>query len=402
MHSSHKMAGTAGLLVMALALGACGGQSDNASTAAAGASTSSSTTASAKDQLPAVIKIGATSEKTGPVPILGNEAKGYQAAEKYINANGGINGHQIKITINDNAGNPGKAVSDVRNYAQQGYKIVLGGAFGPDCAAEAPISAKSDLVVFCGSTDNLPQPDDHMFGVGLGYTPTIKAAADMIIKDSKKPAVFADKDKSGDDSAREAPAALKAVGADPILIRTQPTDASFKAAIQKAISQGADGLWFTECTPAAISAVGDAKNLGFKKQIYLENCLASFGVAQALKGLAGTKNQIMVQSPDLLLGGATREGLQEAIDTYKSAVPGPPDVVTSSGWDAVFLVKKLLEQTKTLDVATNVKALENNFPFTGVWHGGTFTAADHRGATAEGYATPSAFTNKGTIVRVDQ
>src|SRR5262249_55237758 len=283
-----------------------------------------------------------------------------------------------------------KAVADVRNYAQQGYKIVLGGAFGPDCAAEAPVSAKSDLIVFCGSTDTLPTQDDHMFGVGLGYIPTIQAAAQMIKGDSKKPAVVADKDKSGDDSAHYAPVALKGAGLDPILIRTQPTDASFKAAIQKAISQGADSLWFTECTPAAISAVGDAKNLGFKKKIYLENCLASFGVAQALKGLAGKDNQVMVQSPDLLLGNATRAGLQQAIDTYKQAVPGPPDVVTSSGWDAMFIVKKLLEQTKTLDVPTNIKALENNFPFTGVWHGGTFTAQDHRGATADGYATPSA------------
>ena len=238
--------------------------------------------------------------------------------------------------------------------------------------------------------------------VGLAYTPTIKAAADMIKVDSKKPAVFADKDKSGDDSAREAPAALKAAGLSPILIRTQPTDSSFKAAIQKAISEGADGMWFTECTPAAISAVGDAKSLGFKGKLYLENCLASFGVAQALKGLAGNNNQIMVQSPDLLLGNATRPGLQKAIDVYKAANPGPPDVVEAAGWDAIFMIKKLLEQTKTLDVKTNVAALENNFQFTGVWHGGTMTADDHRGATAEGYATPSAFTSKGTIVRVQQ
>ena len=68
----------------------------------------------------------------------------------------------------------------MRGYAQQGLKLVLGGAFGPDCAAEAPVSAQSDLIVFCGSTDTLPQPDDHMFGVGLGYIPTIAAAAQMI------------------------------------------------------------------------------------------------------------------------------------------------------------------------------------------------------------------------------
>ena len=397
MRRASMFAGLFVLLALALTFAACGGKDKSASSTS---SSSSKSSAAGKDQLPDVIKIGATSEKTGPVPILGNESKGYQAAVKYINAHGGVLGHKLQVTVHDNAGNPAKAVADVRSYAQQGYKLIVGGAFGPDCAAEAPVSAQSDTIVFCGSTDNLPQPDTHMFGVGLGYTPTIKAAAAMISKDSKKPTVFADKDKSGDDSAREGPAQLKAAGTSPILIRTQPTDASFKAAIQKAISQGSDGLWFTECTPAAISAVGDAKSLGFKKKIYLENCLASFGVAQALKGLAGDNQQILVQSPDLLLGNATRPGLQAAIDTYKSAIPGPPDVVTSSGWDAIFIIKKLLTQTKTLDVATNLKALENNFQFTGVWHGGTFTAQDHRGATADGYATPSAFTSKGTIVRV--
>jgi hypothetical protein len=52
-------------------------------------------------------------------------------------------------------------------------------------------------------------------------------------------------------------------------------------------------------------------------------------------------------------------------------------------------------------VKTNIAALENNFEFTGVWHGGTFTKDDHRGATADGYATPAAYTNKGTFVAVE-
>jgi len=355
-------------------------------------------TSAAADQLPATIVIGATSEQTGPVPVLGGEAKGYKAAANWINAHGGIAGHKVKVIVHDNAGNPAQAVSDLRTYAHQGLKLVVGGAFGPDCAAEAPVSAQSDMIVFCGSTDNLPSPDTHMFGVGLGYTPTIAAYAKAIARYSKKPAVFADKDKSGDDSAHYGPLALKAAGTDPILIRTSTDDASFKAAIQSAISQGADGLWFTECTPAAISAVADSQSLGFGGKIYLENCLASFGVAQALKGLAGDKQQIVVQVPAMLLPGkAPRPGEQAAITRFKAGVSGAPDVVVGSGWDAMFIIKKLLEQTKTLDVATNLKALENNFSFTGVWHGGTFTAKDHRGATALGYATPAAYTSEGTF-----
>ena len=365
---------------------------------AVGSARAQKSTAGVKDKLPAVITIGATSEQTGPVPVLGNEAKGYQAAAKWINSHGGILHHKVKVIVHDNAGNPAQAVSDLRTYAKQKLRLVVGGAFGLDCAAEAPVSAASNMIVFCGSTDNLPQPDTHMFGIGLGYTPTIAAYAKVIARYSKKPAVFADKDKSGDDSARQAPFQLTKAGTKPILIRTTTDDASFKAAIQSALSQGADGLWFTECTPAAISAVGDAQNLGFSGKIYLENCLASFGVAQALKGLAGTKQQIVVQVPALLLPGkASRPGQQAAINRFKAGVSGSPDVVVASGWDAMFVIKKLLEKTKTLNVKTNVKALENHFTFVGVWHGGTFTKKDHRGATAFGYATAAAYTNKGTF-----
>jgi branched-chain amino acid transport system substrate-binding protein len=382
------LAGALALLAVSLGLAACGGKSGGGdATSASGGG------------LPETIKIGATSEITGPVPTLGAEAKGYEAAVKWINAHGGIDGHEIELTVQDNAGEPAKAVSDLRTYAQQGVKLVVGGAFGPDCAAEAPIAAESDMIVFCGSTDNLPEPDDHMFGVGLGYSPTIEAAAKELISPySKKPALFADKDKSGDDTAEEGPKQLEAAGTEPILIRTAPTESSFKASIQKAISEGADGLWFSECTPAAISAVGDAKALGYEEKIYLENCLASFEVAEALKNLVGNEQMVTLQVPSMLLPGkAPNQEEQEAIELFKEAVPGKPNVVIGAGWDSIFIIKKLLEQTKTEDVETNLKALEDNFQFHGVWQGGTYTKEDHRGAVAEGYATPAAITEQGTF-----
>src|SRR5207249_10620019 len=141
--------------------------------AAASAVAASAGTSSRSAGIPAgPIKIGVTSEKTGPVPILGNESIGIAKAAAYINAHGGVAGHQLQLTIQDNAGDPSRAVSEVRDFVHSGIKVVLGGSFGPDCAAEAPISAQSQVVVFCGSTDDLPQPDTHMFGVGTGYTPT--------------------------------------------------------------------------------------------------------------------------------------------------------------------------------------------------------------------------------------
>jgi branched-chain amino acid transport system substrate-binding protein len=383
MRKAHGVAGLVLALTAAMTFAACGGKSS-----------SSSTSAASKGP----IVIGVTSEKTGPAPILGNESIGISKAAAYINQHGGILGRQVKLVIHDNAGDPSKAVSDVRTFSQQGVKVMLGGAFGPDCAAEAPVTAAAQIVDFCGSTDDLPSPDTHMFGVGLGYTPTIVQTTKLIQTYApKKAAVFADKDKSGDDSARIGPADLKNLGVTPVLIRTDPTAASFKPAIQQAISKGVQAMWFTECTPAAISAVGEAEQLGFKGKLVLENCLASLDVAKAVKGLAGNK-QVLVQSPELLLPGTSSNPTRaKAIALYKQVV-GKPDTVIGAGWDSMWLAKAAIEKAGTLDTAKLVSTLENNFSFTGVWHGGTMTAQDHRGARPQGYVVPTYFTKQGTIL----
>lgn len=385
MRKAHGVAGLVVALTAAMTLGACGGKSSSGG--------SSSTSGAEKGP----ITIGVTSEKTGPVPILGGESVGIAKAAQYINQHGGIMGRQIKLVIHDNAGDPSKAVSDVKTFSSQGIKVMLGGAFGPDCAAEAPATASAQIVDFCGSTDDLPQPDTHMFGVGLGYTPTIVQTTKLIQQYAPdKAAVFADKDKSGDDSARIGPADLKKLGVEPVLIRTDPTAASFKPAIQQAMSKGVQAMWFTECTPAAISAVGEAEQLGFKGKLVLENCLASLDVAKAVKGLAAHK-QVLVQSPELLLPEtSSNPDRAKAIALYKQVV-GKPDTVVGAGWDSMWLAKKAIEQAGTTDTDKLVQTLENNFTFTGVWHGGTMTAQDHRGAQPEGYVVPTYFTKQGTI-----
>ena len=381
----------AAVMAMALSLAACGGADEAGGEEGA-----------AGEGLPDTITIGVTAEKTGHVTTLGVAAEGIERAADYINANGGIDGKQVKVVVRDNAGTPAKAVSDLRTFAQEGTKIVLGGVFGPNCAAEAPVAIQSELLVFCLSTDDLPEQSDHMFGIGTGYRETIRSYAEMMARYSERTAVFADKEISGDHSARQAPENLKEFGNDPILIRTDPTASSFKPAIQKAIADGADGLWFSQCTPAAISAVGEAKSLRFRGRIALSNCFASVGVAQALKELVGTDRQVIIQVPSMFMPDqAQDEAERTAIEQMREGIPGPPDVVKAAGWDSLFLVKQLLEQTKTLDVAANIEALEDGFSFLGAWHGTTYSADDHRGAAGGRYLIPAYFTDEGSFAPLD-
>ena len=131
----------------------------------------------------------AAQEAAAKAPSPENVAALSQAAGDaivdYINANGGVDGRQIELDIQDNAGDPSKAVQQLRQFVDSGYDVVLGGAFGVNCAAESAVAAQSDVIVFCISTDNLPEDDSHMFGIDTGYDVTNDIYADVLSKQVK-------------------------------------------------------------------------------------------------------------------------------------------------------------------------------------------------------------------------
>jgi branched-chain amino acid transport system substrate-binding protein len=378
-----------GTLALGAGIAACGGKSGG------GAGGNGGGSGSAKS---GPITIGATYEKTGPVPTLGAEIAGAQAAAAYLNAHGGVMGRQIKIDFQDNAGNPSQAVSDLRQFSQQGINLVLGGAFGIDCDAEAPVAAKLNQVVLCGSTDDLPSGDSNMFGIGPGYSPTLKVYAQLLRRFGTKAAVFSDNSSDGGSEAKELAADFKALGGTMTLEQYPVSATTFTSEMQKAVSQHPDAIQITSCGPGAVTQVQEAESLGFKGKLILDNCQASTETAQALKGLAGTDQQVLTLSPYSLLSTRAPDPTeQKAIAAYKSQVPGPVNTVETAGWDSMMVLAKAIEAAHSSSVPTLLKTLAAGFSYTGVWHAGTFTTADHRGARTSGYTVPTFFTSQGTI-----
>jgi branched-chain amino acid transport system substrate-binding protein len=96
------------------------------------------------------IKIGVVLSLTGAAAGLGvPERSGVLAAEKAINAKGGIKGRQIKVIIEDDTTNPDTAVSKVNGLIYN-EKVValLGGANLPSSVAMGGITDKVNLPQF--------------------------------------------------------------------------------------------------------------------------------------------------------------------------------------------------------------------------------------------------------------
>lgn len=344
------------------------------------------------------ITIGATYEKTGPVPTLGAEGPAAEAAVKYLNAHGGVMGRQVKIVLEDNAGNPSQAVSQLRQFSSQGINLVLGGAFGIDCDAEAPVAAKLNQVAICGSTDNLPANDTNMFGIGPGYTPTLQVYSRLQRRFGTKSVIFSDNSSDGGAEAHELAADLGKLGVSASVEQYPVTATTFTSEMQAAVAKHPDVMQLTSCGPGAVTQVQEAQSLGFKGKLILDNCQASFETAKALKGLAGNNKQVLVLSPySLLSTPAPNAAEQQAIQLYKTQIPGPVDTVATAGWDSMMVLAKAIEAAHSTSTSALLKTMDNHFSYTGVWHSGTFTSLDHRGATTAGYTVPTYFTSAGTI-----
>lgn len=346
------------------------------------------------------VTIGVSVEKTGPVPALGNALAGAEAAARAINADGGVDGREIELVVRDNAGDPSKAIANVEEFHDRGVGIVIGPVFGQNCEAVAPIVAKRDMVDLCISTQDLdPELVQRQFGIGVGYTETVGFDVAFLATRGRRIGVLAEKGPAGDQTESVAEPAASAAGATLQVERIETTDTTAKPQIQKLLAAGVDSIYIVSCGPIAIAAAREAIDLGFDGTVLAPNCFASAAGGEAMKGFAN--GNLLISAPEFLLGPApSGSGRKAAIDRYQKEI-GAADTVVAAGWDAVFMVAAAIEQAGSTEPEAIASTLEDDFRFAGVWHAGTMTAEDHRGAITDGALVPAEVTSRGTFTALD-
>lgn len=370
-------------LTLAVTAAACGGRADDDGGSAG-----------------ETLKVGVTIEKTGPVPTLGSALRGIEAAAEYLNANGGIAGRRVELVVRDNAGDPSKAIGNVKEFASQGIQVVVGPAFGANCFGTAAEFARADMVDFCISTDDLPEQDDHMFGVGTDYTTTTEVDFDLMKRLGGKIGTFAAKDKSGDDSARLARREADERGTQIEIQRHDTNATALKPQIQKLLADGADILNLTSCAPVTVTAAKEAIDLGFQGRILIENCHVSKESANAVKDFAN--DQIIALTPQFMLGKPDPgDPRADAIALYDEHL-GTDDLVVAAGWDALLMAGKAIEEAGGTDADKLVSTLENGFEYVGPWAWNKPSADDHRGGQAEGALIPASITADGGFAELPE
>jgi branched-chain amino acid transport system substrate-binding protein len=94
------------------------------------------------------IKVGIIEPLSGPLASLGNDVlvptRGFI---NQLNAAGGIDGHKLSLTVENDQGNPATAVSEAEQLASQGVVVAFGASLGSSLAEALPVLMKDKVVV---------------------------------------------------------------------------------------------------------------------------------------------------------------------------------------------------------------------------------------------------------------
>jgi branched-chain amino acid transport system substrate-binding protein len=147
MKSVHKAVTAAGVAALAVSLTACGSSGNSAAGSGGG------------DKSPYVI--GATEDLSGNLAVYGKWAKdsltGYF---NYVNAHGGVNGHQVTVKVLDDASDPARATANIRQLTSEGALAVSGSTLSNICAAVEPLVTQTKVPEMCTAVpENLIQPN---------------------------------------------------------------------------------------------------------------------------------------------------------------------------------------------------------------------------------------------------
>lgn len=112
---------------------------------------------SADDPIEGDIKIGVIAPLSGPFAVAGEVGKALKSYAEFINEKGGVDGHQLDVTILDDKAQPNIAVANAQQLISQDEVDMLAGISStPQNLAVAPIAVQScvpDVFVTSGNAE---------------------------------------------------------------------------------------------------------------------------------------------------------------------------------------------------------------------------------------------------------
>jgi branched-chain amino acid transport system substrate-binding protein len=332
------------------------------------------------------ITIGAILSITGPYAPLGEpEKNGIMLAVADVNANGGINGRPLQVTILDDESKADVAQQLATQLVGQKVAAIIGGSISPPSVAIARVANDAKILhIFLTPTQSIWNTKNGVLKYTFEATPHNELEVTRLMafmKDklkTQKLAVLHDDQLYGTQGSLVAAAEAKTQNVP--IVDDEPfavTATDLTPQLQKVKASGADTIFLVTAAPSAGLLVRQVRQ---------------FGMTAHLIGTTG-----IVSDNFLKVTGKDGDGVYADMDldrtypndaqkkflaAYRAAYNAGANNFASFAWDAVHLVAYALRTAKSTDGDALVAALENMKPYRGSTGLYKMTATDHNGLTS--------------------
>ncbi|RUR73083.1 ABC transporter substrate-binding protein [Chlorogloeopsis fritschii PCC 9212] len=341
---------TALLAAYAVLLSACGGTNSNTNT-------NTSTSQGVSGSIP----IGIAVAQTSNVALLGQEqVSGVKIAEKYFNAQGGVNGTPIKLVFQDAGGDENSAINAFQTLINKD-KVV--GIVGPTLSQQAfsanPIAdrAKVPVVGPSNTANGVPEIGDYVARVSAPISVVAPNAVKAALKQNpsiKKVAVFyAQNDAYSKSETEIFQKTVKDSGLDLVTVQKfQTTDTDFQAQATNALNLKPDLVIISGLAADGGNLVRQLRELGYKGIIIGGNGLNTSNVFKVCKNFCDGVMIAQAYSPEQP-GEINKAFRQAYLQQYKTE---PPQFSAQ----AFTAVQVYVDALKSLDKKTKISTIPLN------------------------------------------
>lgn len=288
-------------------------------------------------------EINAILPLTGAASFLGKEEAGALAViEDVVNKGGGIGGHPVKFSIQDDQSSPQLGVQLMNGVLAKKPAVVLGSSLVAVCSAMLPL-VKDGPTNYCFSPGVHPPDGSYAFSSSISTTDLLVASA-VYFHDRgwRKIAIITSSDATGQDAERGIDAAFNAQSGIQIIDREHfnITDVSVAAQMAHVKASGAQALiaWSTG-TPIATILRGIAE-AGI--DIPVETTNGNLTYAQMKAYAQFMPKEFYFAAPPAIVPDQLPNGpVKRAVNTYVNAFKPSgtrPDIGQSLAWDPTMLV----------------------------------------------------------------
>lgn len=316
------------------------------------------------------IVVGSILDMSGPLAGYGKEARnGMQMRINEANAQGGVNGRQLKLIVEDSGYDPKRAVLAAQKLVNQEHIFVMIGSLGTAVnQAAVPIQSAKNIVNFFPMAlgrDMYEPVSKHKFAWQPPNFDIVRRAAPALYQQKKasRACVIYQDDDFGLELVRGAEAGLKAINVELVERSSYKRGATeFASQVSKLKAANCDFVVMGTLIRETVGVVNEARKLGFEPTMIASSAAYSELIPKlGGKAMDGFYAAMWAQIP------YEDEGSPEVrkwAQTYKAAFNEPAAMFSIYGYAiADKMIRAITQAGLDLTTESFVKAIESTkFP----------------------------------------